>query len=352
MSLLADLFSTFDKRSLTGIATSLGISEESTPRHIQSAIATVMGGMASHSGDPTLLQKLLDFAPFGKGDVSWSTLSGSIADPNSPLMGTGKRILSTLFGGAEGTITRALATGTGMQSGTTASLLTAAAPMVMSFLGRRVRDEGMSMQGLGSLLQREIPAIRTALPSGVADQLLPREYATATATVVAQTVTRERSRAAWWLPLLLLALIPAFWRLHHRPVVHVVQLPPAATGTANRLAPSPTLPEKVVLYFNTGSRSPNTDSSSRLDRFAGAVANNRDAHVTVNGYTDNAGNAASNVQLSQARADAVKDELVNKGISADRISAKGYGEENPAADNGTTQGRGLNRRVSIVAEGR
>jgi hypothetical protein len=75
-------------------------------------------------------------------------------------MSTGKGILSTLFGGSEGMLTRALSAGTGLQPGTTSTVLTMAAPMVMGFLGKRVRDQGLSMGGLGNLLQGEIPAIR------------------------------------------------------------------------------------------------------------------------------------------------------------------------------------------------
>jgi outer membrane protein OmpA-like peptidoglycan-associated protein len=142
----------------------------------------------------------------------------------------------------------------------------------------------------------------------------------------------------------------------HRPVVvHVV---PPPTGVANRLAPEynpapgTTLPEKVDLYFNTGSKNLNTESDARLNAIASAMTANRDARVNVNGYTDNVGNPASNVQLSQGRADTVKADLVNKGVSADRISAKGLGEENPIADNATMRGRALNRRVTVVVEGR
>src|SRR5262249_18945331 len=71
MSLLGDLFSTIDRRSLSGIASSLGASEESIPRGVESALATVMGGMAGHSDDPNLLRRSLDLMPSGKGDLSW-----------------------------------------------------------------------------------------------------------------------------------------------------------------------------------------------------------------------------------------------------------------------------------------
>src|SRR5215475_12464799 len=137
MSLISDLCSTLDKRSLGGIASALGESEQAISRGMQPAVGTVLGGMATHSDNPTLLQRLLDLAP--SGDVSWSNLAGGAADPNSPQMSAGKRILSTLLGGSEGMITRALGTGTGLQSGVTSSLLAMCAPMVMSFLGRKVR---------------------------------------------------------------------------------------------------------------------------------------------------------------------------------------------------------------------
>jgi outer membrane protein OmpA-like peptidoglycan-associated protein len=79
--------------------------------------------------------------------------------------------------------------------------------------------------------------------------------------------------------------------------------------------------------------------------------------VTVEGYTDSKGGKSVNLQLSQARAAAVKDWLVrNGGIPATSITAKGFGEENPVAPNQNADGsdnpagRALNRRVSIIVE--
>jgi len=70
--------------------------------------------------------------------------------------------------------------------------------------------------------------------------------------------------------------------------------------------------------------------------------------VEIQGYTDNIGSSTSNQKLSQKRADAVKLWLVQKGIDATRLVAKGYGEDNPIASNNTKEGRQKNRRISFA----
>jgi outer membrane protein OmpA-like peptidoglycan-associated protein len=153
---------------------------------------------------------------------------------------------------------------------------------------------------------------------------------------------------------LLLALIPAFaWLFSHarRPVAPAPTR--AETGTAyrtvpeTRVIPKPALPANVDLYFDTGSMRLRPESEAKLKDFAAGLAANGDAHAMVNGYTDNVGNAASNMRLSQERADAVKTDLVGMGIAADRLSARGFGEQDPIADNATAEGRATNRRVTV-----
>ena len=75
---------------------------------------------------------------------------------------------------------------------------------------------------------------------------------------------------------------------------------------------------------------------------------NSNIKVELRGYTDNTGSASANLELSQRRADAVKNWLANKGIAPSRIKAIGFGEANPIADNRTEQGRRLNRRIEFV----
>jgi K(+)-stimulated pyrophosphate-energized sodium pump len=111
--------------------------------------------------------------------------------------------------------------------------------------------------------------------------------------------------------------------------------------------PSPVI-KGVDLYFDSGSMQLLPESEAKLKAFAGALPSEPSARVTVNGYTDNVGNAAANMRLSQKRANAVEAGLVGMGIPADRLSTQGFGEENPVADNTTAEGRASNRRVSIT----
>lgn len=77
------------------------------------------------------------------------------------------------------------------------------------------------------------------------------------------------------------------------------------------------------------------------------------AFVEIQGHTDSSGNANLNTKLSQSRADAVKEVLVNEyGIDASRVTATGYGSSQPVADNKTVEGRAENRRVVAVLSGK
>ena len=71
-------------------------------------------------------------------------------------------------------------------------------------------------------------------------------------------------------------------------------------------------------------------------------------HVAIQGHTDSVGSDAYNLKLSQRRAEAVRDFLVEKGIAAARLTTKGFGKADPVASNATPEGRAQNRRVELV----
>lgn len=101
------------------------------------------------------------------------------------------------------------------------------------------------------------------------------------------------------------------------------------------------------IFFETGKSSLNSESSPELDRLVMTMNFNQNMEVEIGGHTDDVGSDASNLKLSQDRADSVREYLIGKGIEPDRIIGKGYGESKPIATNSTPEGQQANRRVEF-----
>lgn len=101
------------------------------------------------------------------------------------------------------------------------------------------------------------------------------------------------------------------------------------------------------LTFDTGSAAIAGESGVEVDNLAAIMNAYPGLKIAVHGYTDNTGDAAKNVALSNARAEAVKARLIADGIDAARIMAKGHGDANPVGDNATAEGRAMNRRIEV-----
>jgi len=106
----------------------------------------------------------------------------------------------------------------------------------------------------------------------------------------------------------------------------------------------------VTLYvnFDTGKSTIKPDSAETLNAAAAALKAAGELRVEVAGHTDNVGAPEANLKLSQDRAQAVMAALVERGGAAARLTAKGYGQTTPIADNRTEDGRAKNRRVALV----
>jgi outer membrane protein OmpA-like peptidoglycan-associated protein len=105
------------------------------------------------------------------------------------------------------------------------------------------------------------------------------------------------------------------------------------------------LKEKV--FFAFGKSTIKKESNPLLNEIAQALKDHPTFVIRIEGHTDNIGSAATNKKLSQARADAVRKYLVGKGIGGSRLTAVGYGLEQPIDDNSTDAGRSVNRRVEF-----
>lgn len=102
------------------------------------------------------------------------------------------------------------------------------------------------------------------------------------------------------------------------------------------------------VFFDTDKFELKSASKTELNRLVAMLENNATMKIEVAGHTDNQGNPAANKTLSENRAKAVYQFLVNAGIEASRLSYKGYGAEAPIADNNTEEGRAQNRRTEFT----
>jgi outer membrane protein OmpA-like peptidoglycan-associated protein len=99
--------------------------------------------------------------------------------------------------------------------------------------------------------------------------------------------------------------------------------------------------------FDSGSSAISPGAAQRLNSLAQTLGRYPSSDVVVRGYTDAVGSEASNLRLSEDRANNVRNYLVNGGVSPNRITAMGLGEQFPVATNATEAGRQQNRRVEI-----
>jgi outer membrane protein OmpA-like peptidoglycan-associated protein len=102
----------------------------------------------------------------------------------------------------------------------------------------------------------------------------------------------------------------------------------------------------VLFDFNKSEINP--DTISHLAKLASFLNSNVDRNATIEGHTDNTGADDFNMQLSQRRADAVKDYLQSQGVKGIRMEAVGKGSEFPVTDNSTSSKRQQNRRVEVI----
>ncbi len=130
---------------------------------------------------------------------------------------------------------------------------------------------------------------------------------------------------------------------------------PATTGKAYYKDPFKVdiqfMPSKSFVLddcnFETGKAELKEESFAVLDVLVAYLVRKEDERIELGGHTDNVGSAKSNLILSEARANSVREYLISKGINPERVFAKGYGLTMPIETNKTAEGRALNRRTEV-----
>lgn len=106
-----------------------------------------------------------------------------------------------------------------------------------------------------------------------------------------------------------------------------------------------------IIEFDSGQATLRPSGMAILDEMAAVILKLNGAKIDVSGHTDNVGQRMANIALSQARAQAVRDYLVGKGVNAASVAVSGLGPDRPVADNGSAEGRARNRRIEFRVAG-
>lgn len=379
-TVLASLSSMLKRSDIEGIARNLGESEQSVSRGMDLSAASIFSALARKAGDSDAMRQVIDVASkTSTGSVASALSGGQLTGANSLIAG-GERFITSLFGGGQGAILNSISRETGLRAAATSTVMALGAQSVLSYIGSRVRDEGMTATGLSGFLQREAANFRSLLPAGFNEAFStePPPFGVRSGAAAApprathvEPVRKARSIWLWLLPLLAI-LLAILWLAFRPKTVELpnlgslvnISLPDGATLSvpengvegrllafirdSNRAPDSTTWFDFDRLLFDSGYATLQPQSQEQLRNIAAILKAYPNVHMRIGGYTDNTGSADQNLKLSIDRANNVMAELVRLGVAPDRLDAKGYGQDHPVADNSTEQGRAQNRRISML----
>ncbi|MGH9594839.1 MAG: OmpA family protein, partial [Bryobacteraceae bacterium] len=140
---------------------------------------------------------------------------------------------------------------------------------------------------------------------------------------------------------------------YYQTIVTVQEMKQEVTADASSLSDEIAKTGHVAVYgihFDTGKATLQPDSDQVLAEVVKLLGQSPDLKLRVEGHTDNSGNAAANMVLSEKRAPAVVAWLTGHSVAGARLTAQGFGQSKPVADNSTEDGRAKNRRVELAKQ--
>ncbi len=367
------------------VASQLGESTDSVQRGLQTGAAAMLAGLAAKASQSGFLGQI--FGLITNPANTSGALSALTSNPggltsgitSSPLAGLGSQLLSSIFGPNMSSVTDTIGRSTGLASSKIGSLLSMAAPLLLGVLGQHVRQNNLTATDFGNTLKAEAPSFQRFLPAGLGSLL---GGVTGAVTAAPAKVAATTNRWLWPIVALVVLALLCLWLFNRSkaPVENAVQtganaisalgdffktkLPDGVElniprfGIENKLISFLNDSSKPVdtttwfnfdrLLFDTGKATLQPSSQEQLNNIAAILKAYPNVHVKIGGYTDNTGDPAANVALSEARAKNVMDALVAAGIDPSRLEAKGYGDQYPVGDNATEEGRAANRRIALL----
>lgn len=336
---------------LQKISTEINQPVEKTKAGLKSVIPAMLMGIVNKGSTKEGAESLVNMAT--------KQPTPGIVSADSATLKEGDAVLSSIFGNNLSNTVSNLGVSTGMNTGSITKMMGMAAPLIMGFIGSKIKNEKMNASGLMNFLSQQKSALMAFMPSG---------FAGVTGLGGIQNTSTEKNV---WPKIILGVLLVAgavwlFNSLRTRTTTSVVSTPvqrvaPASVAVQgvgslqdfmNSSAASGTLKrfrfEKLL--FKSGTASLVTGANMEINQIAFTMKTYPNTTARIEGYTDNTGPDSVNEGLSYKRAMAVKDSLVSQGINPTRLVAVGMGEQNPIATNETVQGRAQNRRIEFIVK--
>jgi OmpA-OmpF porin, OOP family len=388
------------------IAARLGEPAQSLDGGLGASAAATLDGLATKVDDSAFRTQLLSLVTDATGQNGQSFASIAADGPTGATVDLANRFLPVVFGSQENQVARAIAQQHGLRASSGTALLRMAVPLLLEFFGKAQSAGALDADSLVNMLRAEAPNLRHYLPSGLlgsAAGVTPVAASRAPAAPGPGNGAGPVVPPRWLVPVAIASAVLLAWLVIRSITAPPERAPRVATVTAEAInAPANTrnaasdaataawsalgdmmkvrLPDgselnvpslgveaRLVqflndtsapvsettwfdfdrLLFDAGKATLQAASQEQLANIAAILKAYPQIGVRIGGYTDNIGDPAINQRLSEERADNVMDELVRLGIDPDRMSARGYGEENPVADNSTEDGRQMNRRISL-----
>jgi OmpA-OmpF porin, OOP family len=389
-SLLDSLKDRISPDVVRGLASTMGESTDSVQNALQTSGVAMLTSLASKAQDQSLLSQVMNLTSGSSARSAMGAAAGGGSSVSTTASQAGGTFLNMLFGGNLAGIQGKIAEVSGLRASSAGTILASAAPMVLGALASKISSEGLTTSGLGNLLSAELPRLRSFLPAGFSIPGLSNVASNVTAQVSRVRDEIHPTSAPWLWPAVILGLLllgGLVWFFNRgntgtAPVNTAAEAGDAMASGAARLGAffQTTLPGGIVLnipqngienkllvfvkdpnaqvdtetwfdfdrlLFDTNAATLQASSREQLQNIASIMKAYPLVHIRIGGYTDNQGDAAANLKLSQDRADNVMQQIITLGVDPSRMDAKGYGEDHPVADNGTDAGRAQNRRISM-----
>jgi OOP family OmpA-OmpF porin len=342
-------------------SSAIGESTEKTQKAIKSVVPALLLGIVDKGKTPDGAKNIVNLAQ--KDGLEDDNSIQDFNDQN--ILSKGNDAVEGIFGNNLENVVSKLEHSTGMQSSGIKKMLGMAAPLVMGFIGKKIKNDGLSSSGLMGFLGQQKFTLTKLVPDG----LIGRQ--------TSERVLEKQIRSPWiTITLFALAVLAALWWYTGRQTAESLSTTPGSVVTASmndvgEVTPlaepslSPNVDEITAfiqsgsavvpqtfsfsnLNFNTGTAALMAGSEIEIDLLAKVMTDFPQMQARIEGHTDNTGLEATNRELSAERANTLKQQLVARGIESGRIEIAGLGSGSPIVTNNTEEGRALNRRIEFV----